>query len=210
MKDYQLKILQMKKHILLIGITLSILLLTLSAAYYPGGSQHDKNSVGYDFQHNYLCNLFNEKAVNGVENPARFWAIGGMLCLCVSMSLFFVRFSEKIPNATSAKIIKYCGVGSMFFALMVATPYHDLMTTLSSVTALFAVFYMTVAIFKSKRPLLKWLSGLCLAVLYANNYIYYTQHWLEFLPILQKISFLIAFAMILSFDYLTTKEDFFS
>jgi hypothetical protein len=198
----------MTKHILLIGLIASMLQFTIAAAYYPGGSQHDKNSIGYDWQHNYLCNLFNEKAVNGVENPARCWAIGGMLCLCVSLSLFFVRFSEKIPNPTSAKIIKYCGVGSMFFAFLVATPYHDLMTTLSSVTALVALFYMTVAIFKSKRSLLKWLSGLCLAVLYANNYIYYTQHLLEFLPILQKISFLVAFAMILSFDYLTTKEDF--
>jgi hypothetical protein len=96
----------------------------------------------------------------------------------------------------------------MFFAFLVATPYHDLMTTLSSVAALVALFYMTVAIFKSKRPIFKWLSGLCLVVLYANNYIYYTHHWLEFLPILQKISFLIAVALILSLDYFTEKEDF--
>jgi hypothetical protein len=199
----------MKKHILLLGILLSVLLLAISATYYSGGSQHDKNAVGYNFQHNYLCNLFNKKAVNGGDNSTtRIWAIGGMLCLCVSLALFFVRFSEKIPNATSAKIIKYCGVSSMFFAFLVATPYHDLMTTLSSVTALVALLYITVAIFKSKRPVFKWLCGLCLANLYLNNYIYYSQNFLEYLPVLQKISFVIGVALILCLDYFTQKEDF--
>jgi hypothetical protein len=199
----------MKKHILLIGIIVSILLLTLATMYYPGGSQRDIHSVGYDWQNNYLCNLFNPKAVNGVDNTtSRVWAIGGMLCLCVSTSLFFVRFSEKMPHAASANVIKYCGVASMFFAFLVATPYHDLMTTLSSITALLVLFYMTVAIFKSKRSVFKWLSGLCIVVLYVNNYIYYTQHFLELLPIFQKISFLIIFALFLSLDYFTKKEDF--
>jgi hypothetical protein len=199
----------MKKHILLIGISLSLLLLTISAAHYPGGSQHDKNAIGYDFQHNYLCNLFNQKAVNGMDNTtSRIWAMGGMLCLCASLSLFFARFSRKIPNVTSAKIIKYCGICSMFLAFLVITPYHDLMTTLSSVAALIALFYITVSIFKSKQPIFKWLCGLCLAILYLNNYIYYTQHFLEFLPILQKISFFMVVTLILGLDYFTQKKDF--
>ncbi len=198
----------MKKHILLLGMSLSIILFTLSAASYPGGSQKDINAIGYDWKHNYLCNLLNEKAVNGADNTARIWAIAGMLCLCISMALFFVRFSTKITAINSAKIIKYCGIVSMFFGFLVFTPYHNLMTTLSSIAALVALFYMTIYIFKSKRPVFKGLSVLCLAILYVNNYIYYSQHLLEILPILQKISFLLVFVLILGLDYFTKKEDF--
>ena len=198
----------MKKHILLIGIILSISLLTISAAYYPGGSQADAQTVGYDWKNNYLCNLFNEKAINGMANDTgRLWAMIGMFCLCVSSSLFFIRFANKITAATPAKMIKYCGVGSMFFALLVITPYHDLMTTLSSVSALIALVYMTFLILKSKLHLFKLLSILCLVVLYLNNYVYYTHHFIEFLPVLQKISFVLVFLLILSLDYFTTKED---
>jgi hypothetical protein len=198
----------MKKHILLIGIILSITLFVISATYYPGGSQKDINAIGYDWRYNYLCNLVSEKAVNGADNASRIWGIVGMLCMCASLSLFFVRFADKIPLIKSAKIIKYCGIGSMFFGFFVFTPYHNLMTTLSSIAALIALFYMVFYIFKSKRPIFKWLSALCLAVLYLNNYIYYSQNFLEYLAILQKVSFLIVAALILGLDYFTVKEDF--
>jgi hypothetical protein len=198
----------LKKHSILIGIILAISLLSLSASYYSGGSQKDKNSIGYDWKNNYLCNLVSENAVNGAPNPARIWAIMGLFSLCVSFALFFYNFSTKIPSKTSANIIKYGGIGAMFFACLVFTPYHDLMTTLSSIFALFAIFYVTIAIFKSKRHVLKVLCGACLAVLYLNNYVYYTHHGLEYLPILQKVSSIIAVMMILGIDYFTTKEDF--
>jgi hypothetical protein len=198
----------LKKHSILIGVVVAISLLSLSATFYSGGSQKDKNAIGYDWKNNYLCNLFSENAVNGAPNPARIWAILGLFSLCVSFALFFYNFSTKITSKTSANIIKYGGIGAMFFACLVFTPYHDLMTTLSSIFALFAIFYVTVAIFKSKRHVLKVLCGACLAVLYLNNYIYYTHHGLEYLPILQKISFLIVVLMILGIDYFTTEEDF--
>lgn len=198
----------MKKHILLIGVILSITLFTISAVNYPGGSQKDINAIGYDWRYNYLCNLVSEKAVNGADNASRIWAIVGMLFLCVSLSIFFVRFADKMPVIKSAKIIKYSGIGSMFFGFFVFTSYHNLMTTLSSIAALVALFYMVIYIFKSKRLVFKWLSTLCLAILYLNNYIYYSHNFLELLPILQKISFLIVCALILGLDYFTVKEDF--
>ena len=198
----------MKKHSLLIGIIFSIILFTVSAAYYPGGSQKDINAIGYDWRYNYLCNLVSEKAVNGAENASRVWGIMGMLFVCASLSLFFVRFADKMPVIKSAKIIKYSGIGSMLFGFFVFTSYHNLMTTLSSIAALVALFYMVIYIFKSKRRVFKWLSALCLAILYLNNYIYYSHNFLELLPILQKISFLIVCALILGLDYFTVKEDF--
>jgi hypothetical protein len=198
----------LKKHSISIGIIAAICLFFISAACYPGGSQKDKNALGYDWKNNYLCNLFSEKAVNGAPNPSSIWAIVGLFILCMSFALFFYNFSTKLPSKTSVNIIKYGGIGAMFFSFLVVTPYHDLMTTLSSVCALVAIFYMTIAIFKSKRHVFKLLCVACLVVLYINNYIYYTHHGLEYLPIMQKISFIIALFLILGLDYFTTKEDF--
>jgi hypothetical protein len=121
---------------------------------------------------------------------------------------FFVRFADKIPVVKSANIIKYGGISSMILGFFVFTPYHNLMTTLSSIAALIALFYMVIYIFKSKRPIFKWLSVSCLAVLYVNNYVYYSLNFLEYLPVLQKISFVMVLALILGLDYFTVKEDF--
>jgi hypothetical protein len=198
----------LKKHSILIGIIAAVSLFFISAAYYPGGSQKDKNAIGYDWKNNYFCNLFSEKAVNGAPNPSSIWAILGLFILCMSFGLFFYNFSTKITSKTSANIIKYGGLGAVFFSFLVATPFHDLMTTLSSVCALVAIFYMTIAIFKSKQPVFKLLCVACLAVLYVNNYIYYTHHGLEYLPIMQKISFIIVLCLVFGLEYFTTKEDF--
>ena len=155
--------------LILIGIIISLLLLFIATIYYPGGSQYDKNSIGFDWANNYLCNLFDEKAMNGSTNPSRHWAIAGMFFLCTSFALFFVTFSNKIPHRSNSKIIKYFGVSGMVFGFMAITPYHDLMVMLSSTTALVSLFYITVSIFKSKLHLFKFLCVFCLVISYACN-----------------------------------------
>jgi len=194
-----------KKHFTLIGIIISLLLFLLSTLYYPGGSQKNKNSIGYDWKNNYPCNLFDEKAINGLDNASRLWAKFGMFFLCISFAVFFIRFSKRIPSKTSANIIKYSGAGSMLFAFLVITPYHDLMTTIASIFALITLFYISVFIFKSKLSFFKFLSIACLLVLYLNNYIYYSRNLLDVLPIMQKISFLLIIIWILGLEYFTKK-----
>jgi len=105
----------LRKHSILLGIIISLLLLLVATLYYPGGSQSDKNSIGYDWKNNYLSNLFDARAVNGSENASRLWAIAGMLFLCASFALFFIKFPKKISSKGAAKIIRYCGVSAMIF-----------------------------------------------------------------------------------------------
>jgi hypothetical protein len=66
-----------KKYLPLYSIFLSLILLGVSVSLYPGGSQANLHSVGYDWKNNYLSNLFGEKAMNGPENASRPWAIAG-------------------------------------------------------------------------------------------------------------------------------------
>ncbi|MEO6632121.1 MAG: hypothetical protein ABIN13_10380, partial [Mucilaginibacter sp.] len=132
----------------------------------------------------------------------------GMLFLSASFSLFFFGFSNRIPAAGAAKVVKYCGVGAMVFAFLVVTPYHDPMVTIAGTLALISMFYVTVFIFRSRLNLFKILSVVCLLVFYCCNYIYYTRTYLDILPVLQKVLFALAITWVLSLQYFTTAADF--
>ena len=198
----------LRKYSILLGITISLLLLLVAALHYPGGSQYDKNSIGYDWKNNYLSNLFSQRAVNGLQNSSRPWAIAGMLLLCVSFAWFFIEFSKKISEKGPANVIRYCGAGAMLFAFLAVTPYHDEVITIASVLALLSMFYITVFIFKSRLHVLKALSIVYLLVSYGCNYIYYTRSYVDYLPLLQKVALLITITWILSLEYFTTRADF--
>jgi len=198
----------LRKYSILFGIIISLSLLFVATLYYPGGSQYDKNAVGYDWKNNYLSNLFGAKGVNGSVSASRPWAIAGMLFLCASSALFFFDFSKKIPAKGSAKIIRYFGAGAMLFAFLAVTPYHDAMVTIADTMALVSMFYITVFLLKSRLHLLKILSIICLLFYYCSSFVYYTRIYLEFLPILQKLTLLLTVTWIISLQYFTTRADF--
>jgi len=175
---------------------------------YPGGSEYNKASPGFDWGNNYICNLFDSKAINGLANPSKPWADCAMLCLGATFALFFYRSSKKIPSARAAGIVKYVGVGSMLFAVLVVTPLHNIVVTVAGTGALVCMFYITVFLFRSKLLFLKMLSIICLIVFYGCSFIYYTRIYLELLPIVQKIWLLIIFIWVLCVEFMTTAEDF--
>ncbi|MDP4264943.1 MAG: hypothetical protein Q8941_20615 [Bacteroidota bacterium] len=198
----------LRKYSILLGIIISLVLLLIATRYYPGGSQYDKNSIGYDWKNNYLSNLFAQKAVNGSDNASRLWAIPGMLFLSASIALFFIEFSKRISPKSAANVIRYFGAGAMLFAFLAVTPYHDTVVTIASTLALVSMFYITVFVFKSGLHLFKIFCVVCLLAFYGCMYIYYTGKYVEFLPVMQKISLAINVAWILSLQYFTTITDF--
>ena len=97
-------------------------LYVFAASLYPGGSQANMNSVGFDWFNNYWCNLMNEKAMNGLENPARPIAITAMIILCASLLLFFIQFAKHyVKNRTWKMIIQILGTLSMISAALIFT-----------------------------------------------------------------------------------------
>jgi len=183
-------------------------LLFVATLYYPGGSQSNLKSVGYTWGDNYLCNLFSPKAMDGADNASRPWATLGMFFLCASFCVFFIDFSGKINSKVAAGIIKYTGAGSMILAFFAVTPLHDIVVTVSSTFALIACFYITVFILKSKLHFLKLLSITCLLIFYCCEYLYFTRSYLNLLPIMQKVSFVVDIIWVLWLGYFTTAEDF--
>lgn len=197
----------LKKHLVLSGITIAIVLLLIATKLYPGGSLFDKNSIGFDWTKNFMSNLFGAKAMNGSDNPARFWADAGMIFLSVAYAIFFIQFSKKIPSTSSSKIIKYLGAGAAFFSFFVVTPLHDLVITISSTLYLISLFYITVYIFMSRLHVFKLMCAMCLLIFYYTLFLYGSGNY-ELLAIMQKVSFASKILLILSLHYYVEKEHF--
>jgi len=88
----------MRKYSVLICIIISVFFLGIATSLYPGGSILHKNSVGFDWSENFFSNLFLVNALNGALNPARVWALAGMVFHSVGYGLFLCIPLERCPR----------------------------------------------------------------------------------------------------------------
>lgn len=196
-----------KKYSVLICVVISVILIVIAALVYPGGSLLDKNSEGFDWSKNFISNLFAAKAINGLENSSRIWAIIGMTVHSVGYGIFFINMSKKISTRHAATILKLIGVANILFNFLIVSPMHDIMVTVSSTLFLIGLFYITVFILKTKLHLFKFFCIICLLTFYYTLYLYGSGNW-GLLAIMQKISFISSMLLVLGLEYFTKQEDF--
>jgi hypothetical protein len=172
------------------GSIIFIALYITAALLYPGGSQADKQAQGFSWLNNYWCNLLNEKAINGTVNPARPFALTGMLVLCTTLSLFWFNFPGFAHFKNPAKIIyQLSGLLSMFSAMMLFSRFHDLATNVAGAFGVIALVgtFAGLRRFQWNKLFVFGIFNLLLVVL--NNYLYYHSDLIYLLPVVQKISF---------------------
>ena len=63
-------------------------------------------------------------------------------------------------------------------------------------------------VIKSRLTLMKIMSIAFLLTFYFGAYMYFTRSFLEYMPIMQKIIFMMKVIWVLSLEYLTENEDF--
>ncbi|MHA8070655.1 hypothetical protein V7S77_01925 [Aquirufa ecclesiirivi] len=195
-----------KKYLVFICMIISVILLVKAALVYPGGSLLDKNSVGFGWSKNFISNLFSEKAINGLENPGRIWAILGMAFQSVGYGVFFINMSKKISLKAWGSVLKYIGFANILLIFLIATPFHDL-GTISIILTLFGLFIITFFILKSKLRLLKYCCIICLLTYYCFFFLYgFSYLGLAF--IMQKVYSLSSILLVLALEYFTKYEDF--
>ena len=191
----------------MICVVISVILIVIATRLYPGGSLPDKNSVGFDWSKNFISNLFGAKAMNGVDNPSRIWAIIGVAFHSLGFGLFFINMSKKIPSKHAATVLMLVGIANILFNFLIVTPLHDIVVTIGSTFSLIGLFYITVFILKTKLHLFKIFCIISLLTFYYTLFLYGSGNW-GLLAIMQKVSFILSMLLIIGLEYFTKQEDF--
>ncbi|MFD1469798.1 hypothetical protein ACFQ48_16335 [Hymenobacter caeli] len=174
------------------GMGLFAVLYGVAAALYPGGSPADKTAPGFSWLHNYWCNLLTAVAINGQPNPAQPVALLAMGVLCLSLMLFWYCLPPLFQfGARVAGLVRSAGILSMVAAGFLSGEQHDLMITIACLLGVVALGAAFAGLYRTRRLGLLGLGALCLLLLGVNNYVYYSQHFIEALPVVQKITFVL-------------------
>ena len=185
-----------------LGILLFVTLYIVAAYYYPGGSQFDKNAVGFSWKNNYWCNLLNDNAINGMKNTAQPIAITAMVILCVALSVFWWQFPGYTTLTKRYRLaIQVSGIIAMVTGLLLFSKIdHDWITNLASLFGLIAMTGTFTGLYKNKWTILFYFGLLNVALVAANNFLYYNKELISYLPLVQKITFLTFLAWITCID----------
>ena len=184
------------------GILIFVGLYIYSTTLYPGGSQADLNSKGFDWINNYWCTMLDLKAMNGQPNPARPFSILGMIILWASLLKFFLMFSTILStNQIWKRLIQISGTISIIFASLLFTKLHDFVTTASSIFRIFTIIGTILGVLKSTMNIYKITGIVCIILLGINNYIYYSKQFIFSLPLIQKLTIVVVLSWIVGLNF---------
>ncbi len=168
------------------------LLYGVAACQYPGGSSFDHMAVGFSWQHNYWCDLLGVTGKNGAYNPARPIALTAMALLCSSLAVFWYLLPVLYGTQTHfIRISQWAGILAMAIVLFIGSPYHDLVMNVAGSFGGVALMATVLCLYRNRLFGLIVVGGVCLVLIGVNNYVYYTLHYLVFLPIIQKGTFVL-------------------
>ncbi len=180
------------------GIVLFTILYLVAAQYYPGGSNFYPQEKGFSWFNNYWCELLGENAKNGQINRARPIALLAMVILSFSISLFWIKLPQLIPmKLWKSKVLQISGVLSMFSAIFIYSSYHDFSV---SISLLFGTLAFLISLYGLYTHHFIWHFNycvLCLFLIQVNSFIYLSSILIDYLPILQKITFILVFIWII-------------
>jgi hypothetical protein len=168
-----------RDHLPLLGVVVALVVFALAAARYPGG---------YDWANYTISALFQPRALNGAENPARPLAVLAIFIFCVSVGVVFKSISRRGKSRFQKKTIEIAGIGSMVYAFLVVTPMHDLLVGVALLFFVTAMLVTLRVVYLERRSVMLYAGIGCLALSLSNAVMYYGNVLLGFLPIVQKIS----------------------
>ena len=183
------------------GVVIFITAFIVATFFYPGGNQVDASKHGFDWMHNYWCNLMNESAINGEMSMARWIAIPAWLILCLSLAFFFYQIAElRSTTLRSKQILKFGGIFTALASSLLFTRFHDEVTILASIIGLLLILIFIRIVYHLDTKLYQVGGLVCLILLAVNNFIYYTEILLSYLPIIQKATFAFILSWILGYN----------
>lgn len=185
----------------MIAIGMFLLFYTLAALNYPGGSWVAREQEGFNFWHNYLCDLLDMYAVNGVLNTARFYAITALGLLFAGLFLLW-SYLPRLFETKSAnqRIMQISGFLSFIMIAFLALGNHDEVIRLAGFFGVLALITCIIELRKAGLKNLFLWGIICLLVFLTNYYIYETGFFIKSLPVIQKITFLLFIGWFICLD----------
>ncbi|MFT6810037.1 MAG: hypothetical protein ACJA01_003280 [Saprospiraceae bacterium] len=176
----------------ILGLVLYVIIYTLGAADYTGGSFNYPNSQNYSFSHNLLCDLMLPNSINGQINDGRTLGIISHVILSATMMGFFYILSKifTIENRNT-QLTRYFGIASMFVFSFMFTEHHDAVVLLTGIIGTMALipFFLELKTYND-RPL-KVYSFFCFFLSIVVFISFISKIGYYYLPFLQKITFVI-------------------
>ena len=173
------------------GIIAFVSLYILASLQYPGGSPADQFSNGFSWMDNYFCNLLNQTAINGQANQGQPFALASLVVLALSLAMFWWSFPNFVQiNKFQSGVIRIAGICSMAIACLLFTNLnHDLITNTASLFGLIAILTSMWALYQNKQMAIFVFGLFNLLLVLLNNWLYYHPTLIQYLPLVQKISF---------------------
>jgi len=192
------------------GLVAYAVLYVVATYYYPGGSSFNAKEPGFSWTSNYWCELLGRNAKNGKANLARPFGMAGMLMLVMAISTFWYNLPKLIPiNKKLDLTLQASGVVSMMSSLFIFSYWHDFFVYIGVTFGTIAFILSMYGLYSNQFYRFFLLCIICLILILINNFIYVSTYLIDFLPVIQKITFLIIFLWIgmVSLYYLKIQND---
>ena len=164
------------------GVIAAISLLAIATFLYTGDVHWTRVTVSL------LCA---QSLPDGGPNPGRGLPIFALLLLCVSMALLFELISRFADSKSLRKTIQISGIGAMVYALLTATPMHNLMVNIALAFFLAAIITICYMLHRKRQHAMVFIGIACVVIKLGSMSLYYTNTYIEIWGVLQKLSFIL-------------------
>ena len=180
----------------IVGVVAAFALLIVATFLYSGDVHWTRVTVSL------LCA---PSLPDGAPNSGRALPIVALLLLCASMAWLFELISRAADTRRQLKTIQIAGIGSMVYALLTATPMHNLMVNIALAFFLVAIVTIVDMLCRRNRYVLAFGGFACIIVKLCSVSLYYTNSYPEIWGMLQKLSFILTTAWLFAV-HLTTER----
>lgn len=170
-----------------IGLFLAFIFSSVAFYSYPGKAM---DITGFNFFKDYWCDLYKNETPTGIINPASFYAKLATVIGAVSLIFFWLAVPPYFIRSKPLKVISLLfGVAALVSAALLFSSFHDIVIPLGSALGLIAIFILLYSLRKWKLLYSLGWSVIILGV--TCNTIMYTRIADLYLPVLQKIAFIV-------------------
>jgi hypothetical protein len=168
-----------------------VLLYTVAAWLFPGGTRAEPDRVGFSFLDNYWCDLLDEVTYGGRQNPARPVALVATIILSAGLATLWWSVPASCPDAPRrAALARVSGLGSAMVIPLIASSHHNVAIDVAGLLGAVAFVAAMSALGHRAGRMLRAVASLALALSVTNYVLWRTQIGLPMLPIVQKGAFM--------------------